>query len=166
MDNGQPKLRVFVDANILVSGIVWPRWPYEILQMAIRGEYRLVLSDYVFAAAPCIIRNRFFEQANQFESFLAQCDFETVADPNAELVQIHRSLMRDIADVPIALAAIEAQVDCMVSEDKDFAADDDSTIELHQQLAVYLSGTFLREMMGWSTEQLEAVRGRTWRYLR
>ena len=70
--------------------------------------------------------------------------------------------MRDITDVPVALAAIEAGVDCLVSEDKDLTVRDETTVELRRRVPIYLSGTFLREMMGWSTEQLEAVRGRKW----
>lgn len=91
MAGDRTDLRVFVDANILVAGSVWPRWPY--------------------------------------------------------------------------LAAIEAGADCLVSEDKDLTVRDESTAELRRLLPVYLSGTFLREMMGWSTEQLERVRGRTWQNL-
>jgi len=43
----QSELRVMVDANILVSGSVWPRWPYEVLQHALRGDFQLVLNQYV-----------------------------------------------------------------------------------------------------------------------
>jgi predicted nucleic acid-binding protein len=70
--------------------------------------------------------------------------------------------VRDPTDIPIALAAINAEVDYLVSEDKDLTAQDDTTAELRKHLTVYLSGTFLREVMGWSSEELEAIRGRSW----
>jgi predicted nucleic acid-binding protein len=45
MEQTQPELRVMVDANILIAGSVWPRWPYEVLQHALRGDFGLVLSE-------------------------------------------------------------------------------------------------------------------------
>ena len=45
------------------------------------------------------------------------------------------------------------------------AAQDETTEELHQRLTVLLPGTFLRQVMGWSGEQLEALRGRSWQDL-
>ncbi len=82
--------------------------------------------------------------------------------PTGEAITAHAYLVRDVSDVPVALAAIEAGVNCLVSEDKDLTIHDETTVELRKLLPVYLSGTFLRELMGWSTEQLEAVRGRRW----
>ncbi len=40
---------------------------------------------------------------------------------------------------------------------------DESTARLRTQLTVYISGTFLREIMGWTGEELEKVRKRTWK---
>ena len=51
MAPSQPELRVMLDANILIAGSVWPRWPYEVLQHALRGDFRLVLSEYVIQQA-------------------------------------------------------------------------------------------------------------------
>ncbi len=53
----------------------------------------------------------------------------------------------------------------LVSEDKDLTTNDATTEKLRQQLKVYISGTFLREVMEWTSEELETVRGRTWRNL-
>lgn len=163
---GDPsELRVFLDANILIAGTVWPRWPYEVLQHALKGGFRLVLTPYVIEEARRILSARFPKEIGRFEAFLKACDYEITTIPTVEAVNAHANLVRDIADVPVALAAIEAGVDCLVSEDKDLTARDDSTVELRRLLPVYLSGAFLREVMGWSTRQLEAVRGRNWRDL-
>lgn len=165
MADDQGKLRVFVDANILVSGTVWPRWPYEVLQHALRDDFMLVVSPYVLSEARRTLAARFPERMDRFEAFLATSNYEVANTPTADAVTAHASLVRDIADVPVALAAIEAGVDYLVSEDKDLTTRDESTAELRRQLTVYLSGTFLREVMGWSTEQLEAARGRRWQDL-
>lgn len=62
----------------------------------------------------------------------------------------------------MALAAIRAGVDYLVSEDKDLTEVDETTVELRRYIYPLISGTFLRQVMGWSHEELEAVRGRTW----
>ena len=68
--------------------------------------------------------------------------------------------MRDVNDIPIALAAINAQVDYLVSSDKDLT---DPNEPVHQYLKVLLPGSFLRAEMGWTSEGLEAIRSRTWK---
>ena len=45
--NPTHKLRIMVDANILIAGTGWPRFPYEVLQHALRGDFTLVLSPFV-----------------------------------------------------------------------------------------------------------------------
>ena len=77
----------------------------------------------------------------------------------------HQDLVRDPTDVPVALAAIQARVDYLVSEDKDLTATDQTTALLRQRLTVRLSGTFLREVKGWTSADLERIRGRRWQDL-
>ncbi len=165
MADDQGKLRVFVDANILVAGTVWPRWPYEVLQYALREDFTLIVSLYVLTEARRTLAARFPGEMDRFEAFLTTCDYTVANTPTAEAVIAHAYLVRDIADVPVALAAIEAGAEYLVSEDKDLTTRDESTAELRRRLTVYLSGTFLREVMGWSTGQLEAARGRRWQDL-
>ena len=83
-------------------------------------------------------------------------------DPSAAEIVQERGLVRDETDLPIALAAINAGVEYLVSEDKDLTAHDETTAELRQRLVVLLPGTFLRQILGWSGEQLEQLRGRNW----
>ena len=163
MDQTQPKLRVMVDANILIAGSVWPRWPYEVLQHSLRGDFQLVLSEYILQQARTHIRRRFPNHVDQFDKFLQVCEFELVADPTQEQVTQNLDLVRDPSDVPVALAAIHARVDYLVSEDKDLTVQDETAARLRQELKVMISGTFLREVMEWKSEDLEKVRHRTWR---
>jgi hypothetical protein len=121
-----------------------------------------VLSPYVIRQAHRNLSKRFPEYLERFEEFLSQADFELVPDPSPEEVAQHKGLVRDESDIPIALAAINASVDYLVSEDKDFTAHDETTAKLHEQLKVLLSGTFLRQMMGWTSKELEEIGHREW----
>ncbi len=156
------QLRVMVDTTILVAGSGWPRWPYEVLRSGLNGECVLVLSPYVIYEARGVLSKRFPQFLTRFERYVAATEFELIADPTVEEVALNLKLMRDENDVPIALAAINAGVDYFVSEDKDFTARDETTVRLHQRLNVRLSGTFLREVLGWSSDELEQVRQRMW----
>ncbi len=158
----RPEIRVFLDANVLLAGIVFPRWPWEILRHALRGDFRLVLSPYVIRQARRRVAQRFPEFLEEFDQFLFRCPYELVPDPTPEEVQAHLGLVRDETDIPVALAAIQAGVDYLVSEDKDLSANNETTMELRRRIRVLISGTFLREVMGWSPEELEAIRHRTW----
>jgi predicted nucleic acid-binding protein len=61
-------------------------------------------------------------------------------------------------DVPIALAAMKSQVECLISSDKDLTESE----ELKRHVPVLLPAVFLREYMGWTSEELEVIRNRTW----
>ncbi len=156
------KPRTMTDANILLAGNAFPRWPYEVLQHAVDGDYRLVLCPLVIKQAREHVRERFPQHLPRLEKFLREAEYELVPDPTQEEIDAHQNLVRDLSDVAIALAAIAAKVDYLVSEDKDLTVQDETTAELRRHLKVLLSGTFLREVMGWTSEELESIRHRKW----
>lgn len=165
MAPARPDLRVMVDANVIIAGSVWPRWPFEVLQHAIAGDFQLVLSQYVINQARRNIERHFPAHLDQFEEILESSRYELVNDPTPEQIEMNRDLVRDLTDVPVALAAINSHVDYLVSEDKDLTADDDSTQQLRFHLSVLISGTFLRTVMDWRSQDLESIRGRIWEEL-
>jgi predicted nucleic acid-binding protein len=152
-----------VDATVLFAATLWPRWPYEVLRHARQSDVRLVLVPLVIEQARRQFARRFPAHLADFEALLRLTPYEEAADPTPEAVARHLALVRDPTDVPVALAAIDAGVDYLVSEDKDLTASDATTARLRARLQVRLTGTFLREVMGWSSDALEQVRGRTWR---
>ncbi len=151
-----------LDTGVLLAGTVWPRFSYEVLQHALAGDFDLVLCPMILGEARRKFREKFPSFAADFEELLDEIPCEEVADPTPAEVQENSDLMRDITDVPIALAAIKAAVDHFVSEDKDFTAAHKTTAKLHRRLHVLLPGTFLRKVMRWTGEDLEMIRRRTW----
>jgi predicted nucleic acid-binding protein len=63
-------LRVAVDANVLVAGFGWPRWPYEIVRHAIQGDFTLVLSTLVIEEARRHIQQTLPAAVEDFDAFL------------------------------------------------------------------------------------------------
>ena len=153
---------VFVDANILLSGNAFPRWPHEVLKHAVNEDYRLTLCPLVIKQAREHMQKLFPQHLPRLEKFLREVDYELASDPTQEEIDSNSNLVRDLSDVAIALSAIAAKVDYLVSEDKDLTIQDESTAELRRHVKVLISGTFLREVMGWSSEDLEKIRHRKW----
>lgn len=149
------KLRVFLDANILIRGITLPRFPYEVLRHAAKGDFIPVFSPMVLDSARLYVRELFPDYQEALEVLLALLSHELVPDPSPEEVAAHANLMRDAKDIPVALAAIQAQVNYLVSlvlsvaevTDRDFTDVDDTTAALRRHLKPIRVGSFLREIM-------------------
>ncbi len=45
------KPRVMGDTTILLAGNIWFRWPYEVLQHALKNDFQLALSQFVIGEA-------------------------------------------------------------------------------------------------------------------
>jgi len=150
------------DATVLFAGSVWPRWSYEVLDHALKGDFDLVLSPLVIQQARTNLRRKFPESVGRFDLWLSVCRFELVPDPSQSERDAHLGLVRQVEDVPIALASIKAGVDYFVTEDKDFTDKSATTDEVQRQLTIMRPVIFLREVMGWSSEELEKIHHRDW----
>lgn len=156
-------LRVAVDANVLIAGNTWPRWPYEVLLHALQDDYALILSPLVIAEARHQIHRNFPQSIERFEHFLQVVEYELAPAPSQEDIQAHPDLVRQIEDIPIALSIRDAKVDYFVTYDKDFTEDHESTAKVREAIpGIILPPLFLREAMGWSSEKLEVIRRRNW----
>lgn len=144
--------RVAVDTNVLIAGIIWPRWPYEALQHGLRGDCLLVLSPMVIAEARNRFRRSFPEFLDQFQAFLELAEYELTPTPARSQVQANLDLVRQERDVPVALSIIAADVDYFVTYDRDFTDQDETTAEVCKAIpGIMLPPVFLREVMGWSS---------------
>jgi predicted nucleic acid-binding protein len=156
------RLRVFLDANILIRGVTLPRFPYEVLRHAAREDFIPVFSSMVLDSARLYVRELFPDYQEALEILLALLKHELVPDPSPEEVAALANLIRDEKDIPVALAAMQAKVDYLVSTDRDFTDVDDTTAELRRHLKPIRVGSFLREIMGWTSEALSAIERRRW----
>lgn len=152
-----------LDVNVLIAGIIWPRWQYAILQHAIKGDFQLVLAPLILESARRNIQDIDARQLPRFEQFLEDCLYELVDNPTRQEVQQNLDLVRSVADVPIALAAINAQVGYFVTYDADFTDKNVTTQKVRQAIpGIILPPVFLRDVMGWTSEELEEIRSRDW----
>lgn len=162
MDVDERPLRVMADANIIIAGVFKPRWFFEFLGHALRGDFQLVLASQTVAEVLRWAEAKGRHRQSAIEFFLATCRFELAPDPSREEVQANITLVRDVTDVPVALSALKARVDYLVTNDKDFHADNTKAALGKEDVRVMLVGTFLAEVMGWASKDLEAICHREW----
>jgi len=156
------KPRVFLDANILIRGITLPRFPYEVLRHAAQGDLIPIFSPIVLDSARLYVRKLFPEHLEALDRLLELLDYELAPDPQPNEVAAHAGLVRDAKDVPVALSAIQSKADYLVSTDRDFTDVDETTMELRLYLEPIRVGSFLREVMGWTSQALSAIERRRW----
>lgn len=149
----------------MIRGLTLPRFPYEILQAGARGQVRLVTSVTPLARARHYIETRFPAHLERFERFLAQDILAVVEDPPEEAVQAQMDWVRDEDDVPVVLAAITARAKYLVSTDPDLTVMDSSTEKLRKQITPIRPGDFLKNVLGWTSEELSRIEMRTWEAL-
>jgi predicted nucleic acid-binding protein len=135
-----------MDANLLIGAFLAPRASRQVMEWAREGRVTLVLSPYVIAEARRMISRAFRHRLAEFDAFIAATPHELAPDPSPEAVAEHRDLVEDPADVPVALAAIDAGVDYLLSSDHHLVADDESTRELRRHVRTMTPGRFVREV--------------------
>lgn len=94
--------------------------------------------------------------------FLERSRHEELPVPRTDDVVQNLDLVRSEKDVPIALALLTADVDIFVTSDRDLTEPAATAERFRERVRVMLPAVFLREVVGWSSEALEAIRNRTW----
>jgi predicted nucleic acid-binding protein len=154
------RLRVALDANVLIAGILLPRWPHEVMRAALARTFDLVLPEQVVVEARRHLPRP--EQQAALDYFLANSACEIVPRPPPPAVSRHHDLVRSAKDVPVALAVLAGGADVLVTSDKDFTDPEATAQSFRDRVRVMLPAVFLKEVLGWDSERLEAIRGRTW----
>jgi hypothetical protein len=93
-------------------------------------------------------------------AFVAAALHEYWQRPSADTAAAHQDLVRDAEEVAITLGLLEAGVDVFVTSDRDFTDPGATTPRFRERVQVMLPAVFLRDIAGWSSEQLEAIRYR------
>jgi hypothetical protein len=156
----EASLRVGFDANVLIAGIRVPRWPHEVMRAALRPGFHLMLPAQVIDEAMRHLPHP--RQRTDLQQFLDESGYEELPMPSQDRLEQNMDLVRSPKDVPIALALLEANVHVFVSNDLDFTDPTATAPRFQAQVRVMLPAVFLRDIAGWSSDQLEAIRHLTW----
>ncbi len=118
-------MRIMLDTNILISAILFRSESLSRLIEKVTEEYTLVLSTYVVDELKAVVERKFPSKIKAIEKFLIALSYELEYSPqdydDAPLFEI-----RDQKDYMVLHTAIIADVDILITGDKDF---DDIQIE-------------------------------------
>ncbi len=111
-------MRIMIDTNILLSALVFGSTKLRDMIENVAETHTLVLCSYVIDEFSSIITRKSLEYKPTLDKFLSKISFEMVYTPT---VLENTPYIRDEKDRPILASAILADVDILITGDKDFS---------------------------------------------
>lgn len=110
-------MRIMLDTNILISALVFHSM--EQLIKKITENYSIVLCSYVIDEIHEVVERKFPNKIMDLERFLTKLPFELIYTP--QIIEKHNLFtIRDPNDEKVLYSAIIADVDILLTGDKDF----------------------------------------------
>jgi len=110
-------VRIMVDTNIMISGLLFPRSQVNTIMTNIMYQHNLVISSYILAEFKDVIRRKFPHYIIEMDELLSKLNFELVYTPDTMDLEVFS--VRDAKDYPVLYTAIVESVDILLTGDKD-----------------------------------------------
>jgi putative PIN family toxin of toxin-antitoxin system len=112
-------MRILIDTNILISAALFPSSETaNVLIRAVR-DHSFVICTYVLEEAQSVFARKFPQKIAHLDVFFSKLAYELCYTPQVSEITPE---MRDENDRPILQAAVDAEVDAILTGDKDFHA--------------------------------------------
>jgi len=111
--------RVFVDTNILLSGLVFKGNESKVLDLAIEGTIRLVVPEVVIGEARTVLGEKFPRHTHVLDEFLSLVGYDPGSSPSEDDFLRARAALRDPGDVPVLAAVLACKPDFALTGDND-----------------------------------------------
>jgi len=108
-------LRVLIDSNILISALFYPNSTPAKALLHIAENHDLFITDHNISELRRVAQEKFADKQVDIDLFLAELTFELLVATDTT-----QTLISDPKDAPILNAAINANVDIIISGDKHF----------------------------------------------
>src|SRR5690349_13213115 len=103
------------DANILIAAFLRPRASRAVFEEARAGRVALVLCPYVLSEARRMISRAFRARLEAFDRFVTETPHTMAPDADPAEIARNAGLVSDRADIPVALAALAAGVEYLLT---------------------------------------------------
>jgi putative PIN family toxin of toxin-antitoxin system len=107
-----------VDANIIISAILFPNSIVAKAFNQLIENYDLVLSKYTLFEIEDVFNEKFSHRMMEMKEFMQKTPYE-LFENNKRKNKAYPNI-RDIDDLPVLINAIESKVDIFITGDKDF----------------------------------------------
>ncbi len=112
-------MRVMIHTNVIISGVLFPNSrPAEFLENGFKND-TVVLCSYIIDELHRLFKIKFKGKFIDLEKFLSKFSYELVYTP-LDIKYEEYPDIRDKDDLPILVAAINSDVDIIVTGDKAF----------------------------------------------
>lgn len=135
--------RVFVDANTIVSGLLFEGNESDVLELGALGAVDLVATAYVFAEVERVLRRPEFRLEDREVLDLVQSAHEAIAvlpDAPEEQVRFYEPRVRDRKDAPVWAGMVATRAQYLLTGDKDLLGTVPQAIRTKALLDGILSG--------------------------
>ena len=113
-------MRVMIDTNILISGMLFDGTERLLLNYARKNKFTLLLCKFSLIETRDVLSRKFPGKEYILEEMLKMLPVEIAAVPSQEKINKAEKIIRDAKDAVILAAAIENAPDVFISGDKDF----------------------------------------------
>ena len=118
-------MRCFIDSNVLISAGLFPNsTPAAALIKAVTPPNAAFVSDYSLDEVHRKISEKFPDKVRDFEAFLYRALFTVVLIKTPADALAVETKVSDVKDRPILRAAINADIDILITGDKKLLASD------------------------------------------
>ena len=113
-----PKRRYFLDANVIISGLLWKGNERKLLDLGEEKSVALVTSLYVLREVEDVLREMNFDDDKVDEFIVYLRSFIEMKDATLDDVKRYWDTLEDKSDVPVLAAAIDSKA-TLVTGDKE-----------------------------------------------
>jgi putative PIN family toxin of toxin-antitoxin system len=125
-------MKIMVDTNIVISAALFPNPHIKQFWTIVSTENDLFLSSYAINEIRRVVAYKFHDKKHNMATFLQNVQYTIVHLP-PKIAIPDAITIRDPSDYPILASAILADVDILITGDKDF---DDVNIERPEILTI------------------------------
>ena len=111
-------MKIMVDANVIVSAILFPQSIVSETVKHIVSHNKLVLSQYTIDEIKEVFNKKFPSRIDEMEKFMVKLPYKLFSLKETDSKKYPK--IRDIDDLPVLVNAIESNVDLLVTGDNDF----------------------------------------------
>ena len=112
-------MRIMIDTNVFISLVVFGSKSLEKMINNISENHTLILSSYILEEITSVINSKFPKKLQAMDDILFNMPFEIEYTPSI-LPKHNFFVIRDPKDEKILYSAITADVDILITGDKDF----------------------------------------------
>lgn len=113
-------MRIMLDTNIFISMIFFPSEKMQALKTKLSKYHRIVICSYVIDELSEVVKRKFPHKQKLLDEFFTELPYELIYTPAT--IDAHELFeIRDKNDEMVMYSAITADVDILLTGDKDFS---------------------------------------------